>query len=88
MVATIKLIEPMNIDELADMEYFEFKRMATYRGKSTEEVISCKIKGIRMQPTIVPAFANSEYDDERTVVKMEGCDYQVPEEQIFTWLSH
>jgi hypothetical protein len=34
------------------------------------------------------AFANSDPDDERTVLKIEGCDYQVPEEQIITWLSH
>ena len=88
LVATIKLITPINIDELSDVEYFEFNRTTSIRGKQTQEVIGCKIKGVRWQPNTVSAFPNPTPDDERTVVKIEGCDYQVPEEQIITWLSH
>ena len=47
LVATIKLITPINIDELSDVEYFEFNRTTSIRGKQTHEVISCKIKGVR-----------------------------------------
>ena len=88
LVATIKLIEPINIDDLADVEFFEFTRTSSIRGKQTEELIGCKIKGVRWQPNTVSAFETPKPDDERTVVKLEGCDYQVPEEQILTWLSH
>jgi hypothetical protein len=88
LVATIKLIEPINIDDLADVEFFEFTRTSSVRGKQTEELIGCKIKGVRWQPNTVSAFETPKPDDERTVVKLEGCDYQVPEEQILTWLSH
>ena len=87
-MATVKLINPMNIDELADVEFFEFVRKTSIRGKPTEEVIGCKILGIRYQPNMVLAFVTPEHEDARTVVKIEGCDYQVPEDQILTWLSH
>ena len=39
LVATIKLIEPIDIDELSSVEYFDFVRINTYRGKKTEETI-------------------------------------------------
>ena len=88
LIATIKLITPINIDELSDTEFFEFTRTTSIRGKKTDEVIGCKIKGVRWQPNTVSAFENPKPDDDRTIVKIEGCDYQVPEEQILTWLSH
>ena len=88
LIATVKLINPINIDELSDVEFFEFTRTSSIRGKKTEEVIGCKIKGIRWQPNTVSAFENPKPDDGRTLVKIEGCDYQVPEEHILTWLSH
>ena len=88
LIATIKLINPINIDELADVEFFEFTRKTSIRGKQTEEVIGCKIKGIRWQPNTVSAFETPEPEDGRTIVKIEGCDYQVPEDQIIMWLSH
>ena len=88
LIATIKLINPINIDELADVEFFEFMRKTSIRGKQTEEVIGCKIKGIRSQPNTVSAFETTEPEDGRTIVKIEGCDYQVPEDQIIMWLSH
>ena len=70
------------------MEHFEFKRTSTFNGKIKEEIIGCKIRGVRWQPNTVSAFENPSADDGTTVVKIEGCDYQVPEEQILTWLSH
>jgi hypothetical protein len=88
LIATIKLIEPINIDELSPVEHFEFKRTSTFNGSVREEVIGCKIRGIRWQPNTVSAFENPKVEDGTTVVKIEGCDYMVPEEQIMTWLSH
>ena len=88
LVATIKLINPIDIDSLIDVEHFKFARTSTFNGKVKEEVIGCKIRGIRWQPNTVSAFENPKQDDGTTVVKIEGCDYQVPEEQIITWLSH
>ena len=88
LIATIKLINPINIDTLSAVEYFEFVRSSTYNGKVKEEVIGCKIRGIRWQANTVSAFENPPHDDGTTVIKIEGCDYLVPEEQIMTWLSH
>ena len=47
LIATFKLIEPINIDELESMEYFKFNRVTSIRGKKTEKVIRCKVKGVR-----------------------------------------
>ena len=88
LIATIKLIEPIDIDSLSAVEHFEFKRTSTFNGQVKEELIGCKIRGIRWQPNTVSAFENPKEDDGSTVVKIEGCDYMVPEEQIMTWLAH
>ena len=41
MIVTFKLIEPINIDELESVEYFEFERTSSIRGKRTAEKIGC-----------------------------------------------
>ena len=87
LVVTFKLIEPMNIDELAAVEYFDFKRKAKVNGKDVEDVIGCKIKGIRYRAPTVGAFENFRQDNGEKVVKIEGCEYRLTEEEILAWLS-
>ena len=87
LVATIKLIEPIDIDELSSVEYFDFIRINTYRGKKTEETIGCKIKGIRMKQTSTTNLTTPAPDDGKTMVKIEGCDYRIEEDLMVAWLS-
>jgi hypothetical protein len=87
LVVTFKLIEPINIDDLSSVEHFEFKRMAKVNGKDYEDVIGCKIKGIRYRAPTVGAFEDFKPDNGEKVVKIEGCEYRVTEEEILAWLS-
>ena len=87
LVVTFKLIEPINIDDLEAYENFEFKRTWLANGKQGEDTIGCKIKGIRYRPPTVSAFENSNQDDGTKVVKIEGCEYRVAEDEILAWLS-
>ena len=86
MIVTFKLIEPINIDDLESVEYFEFDRTSSIRGKRTAEKIGCKVRGIRSQPLTVGVFDDVR-DEELKVVKIEGCEYRVPEEEILAWLN-
>ena len=74
LVVTFKLIEPLNIDELQSVEYFEFNRTTSI------------IKGIKNAPLTVGVFDDIK-DSEQKVVKIEGWEYRVPEEEILAWLN-
>ena len=87
LVATIKLIQPIDIDELCSVEYFDYVRKSTYRGKQTEEVIGCKIRGLRWKQPTTSAFQEEPKDDSKTLVKIEGCEHRISKDQILTWLS-
>ena len=88
LVVTFKLIQPINIDELDAVEHFDFVRTATVNGKRIEEVIGCRIKGIRYRPMMVSSFDNIKTDNGSKIVKIEGCEYRVPKEEILQWLSY
>ena len=87
LVVTFKLIEPINIDDLQGYENFEFKRTWTANGKKGEDTIGCKIKGIRYRPPTTSAFENTSQEDGIKVVKIEGCEYRLAEDEILAWLS-
>ena len=87
LVVTFKLIEPINIDDLKAYENFEFKRTWMANGKRGEDTIGCKIRGIRYRPPTVSAFENTVQDDGVRVVKIEGCEYRLAEDEILAWLS-
>ena len=88
LIVTFKLIRPINIDELDTVEHFEFKRISTTNGKRNEEIIGCRIRGIRYRPLMVSSFDNVEREDGIKVVKIEGCEYRVTKDEILQWLSH
>ena len=80
LVVTFKLIQPINIDKLDVVEHFDFVRTATVNGRQVEEVIGCRIKGIRYRPIMVSSFDNIKTDDGNKIVKIEGCKYRVTKE--------
>ena len=83
-VVTIMLKEPINIDDLQSIQFFEFTRSYSKQGKEVVDVLACKIRGVR---TVTGGEATASYSEDWTrVVKIEGCDYRVPEELILAWL--
>ena len=87
LIVTFKLIQPINIDELESVENFDFTRVSWANGKKFEDVIACKVKGIRYRPATAGPFDNEKINDGQRVVKIEGCEYRVPEDEILGWLS-
>ena len=87
LVVTIKLIKPIDVDELCAVEYFDYVRISTYRGKQIEEVIGCKIRGLRRKQPTASAFDHEPQDETKTLVKIEGCEHRIPKDQILTLLS-
>ena len=80
-----KLRKQIDIDSLRNREFFEFNRKYTVNGMEKNDVLSCKIKGIR-----------SDYSNEETTndadpdvrwVKIEWCDYAFEEHEILAWLE-
>jgi hypothetical protein len=88
LVVTFKLIQPINIDELDAIEHFDFVRTSTVNGKRFEDVIGCRIRGIRYRPLMISSYDTAPKNDGSKVVKIEGCEYRVTEDEILNWLSH
>ena len=72
LVATIKLVNPINIDELSVVEYFEYTRITTYRGKQKEKVIGFKTKGLQWKQSTSSVFKTELKDDQKMHVKIKG----------------
>ena len=84
-VATIMLKNPVNIDDFASFQFFSFTRSYLKGGKQVEDILACKIRGVR---TVTGGEATASYsEDWRRVVKIEGCDYRVSKEMILSWLG-
>ena len=69
------------------VKYFEFDRKYTKQGKEVVDVIGCKIRGLRAKQDSRPAFANEELENDVRIVKIEGCEYRVPEPEIMAWIE-
>ena len=86
-VATFKFKEAINVDELLCIQYFEYKRTYTRQGNTCEDIIGCKIRGLRPKPVSTQTLADSSRDDGSRIVNVEGCEYRVPKEEIIAWLE-
>ena len=53
-----------------------------------EEVIRCKIRGLRWKQPTSSVFETELKDDQKTLLKIEGCEWKITEDQIIAWLSH
>ena len=88
----IMLKEPINLDDLESIQHFNFKRNYKVKDRKTgverevEDVIECKIRGVR---TVSGGEASVPYSEDWTrVVKVEGCDYRIGESTITDFLGN
>ena len=72
-----KLKHQINLDDLMSVEYFNLERRAP--NNRDMDLIACRIMGIRGAQS-VPHYDGSENDIRW--VKIEGCEYQLTEDQI------
>jgi hypothetical protein len=87
---TFKLTEQIDVDTLAKVEYFKFKRNIVSGGKERTETFECRIKGIRKnKPGMgVPDEGQGEEEDRNVFnVRVIGCDYSIEENEIREWLN-
>ena len=86
-IAVFKLKTAINVDELLCVQYFEFKRAGTRMGRYYEDIIGCKIRGLRSRQTVGDSLVDTGSDDGTRIVKVEGCEYRITKEQILSWLE-
>ena len=80
-VIRFKLTEQINIDSLYSQETFDFTR------EGSKDIIGCRIRGIR-KPQYQAKEKSDDEDSDPNVrwVTVDGCDYELEEEEIMSWL--
>ena len=78
--------ENINIDSMTSMyrqENCEFKR------QGSNDTVDCKIRGLRRPVNQAPQTAHNEEDSDPNIsrVTIDGCDYEVEEDEILQWLK-
>ena len=84
-----KLKEAIDVDELLPLQKFEFNRRSSRQGRTHIDVIGCKIRGLRAKASVTdsyPRFNPPQYDGTR-MIKIEGCEYRVPEKVLVEFLE-
>ena len=76
-ILKFKLKQQTNIDALTNVEYFNLERKT--QNSDRIDYIQCRVLGIRGMQS-VPHYDGSENDVRW--VKIEGCEYQLTEEEI------
>jgi hypothetical protein len=89
-IVIIKFVEAINMDKLFSLQHIDFRRRLSVQGRPRVDVLKCKIRGIR-QPGGVNAqtqnLSQADIDEGVRTVKIDGCDYRVPEESLVEFLS-
>ena len=87
-VAIFKLANQVNIDDFASIQFFEYTRKYKVGSLVKEDVISCKIRGVRIRGAEPTSEDMGGYRDEGIRwVKVEGTDYRIKKEMILDWLT-
>ena len=84
---TYKLTEQIDVDTLAGVEFFEFKRRTLSGGQESFEYFGCRLKGIRARRQITGIVEEDETEANVFDVTISGCDYCVEEGEMKEWLS-
>ena len=84
---TFRLKTPIKIDQLLCVEFFDFDRKYTMDGEVCTDVIGCKIRGLKPPPTTHSNMDEELLEEGVKIVKVEGCEYRISEEEIIAWLS-
>jgi hypothetical protein len=90
-----KLKTAINVDELIDIQNFEFIRKSSQNGRTHTDKIQCKIRCLRSRALNEKIQANKtaknrrdeSQDDGIRTVFIEGCGYRVPKEIMTDFLS-
>ena len=91
-IVAFKLKEAINVDDLIELQHFDYKRKIKKNNSLQDQIIRCKIKGLRSEATKMylerKAKENLVHEDGSTLVKITGCEYKVTEERLTEVLAH
>ena len=85
-IMTFTFVEPTNVDDLAHIQDFVYRREIKIGDEIKEQKIDCHIKGLR-QKTATGTVWEPFQENWMRIVKIEGTDYQVSPNQMLAWLS-
>ena len=85
----LKLKEQINVDDLVENQYFDFKRSFKRLGKVETH---CKIRGLRtvaMKEHIArkDARRNETETDGSVLIRITGCEYKVSAERLYLFIN-
>ena len=88
-VVTFKFKSPINVDELYHLQFFNFNRKTSNRGRSHTDTVGCKIRGLR-QPGAIPTVRRpqGQMDDGVRKISVQGCEYRVPKNTLIEYLNN
>jgi hypothetical protein len=87
-IITFKLVKQFDIDTLASIEDFEFKRESKNRkGEIIIDKLGCRIRGIRRARVQTQSNFTPYTDEGYRWVKIEGAEYRLDRNQIGDWLE-
>ena len=91
-IIKIKLVTPINVDELYPIQHFVFKRKTSRQGRTHVDTIQCKIQGLRHPSSSAvhrpdSALSQESIDEGIRILKIDGCDYKIPEGVLIQFLS-
>ena len=95
-VVVFKLKSAINVDELISLQNFEFRRKSSRNGVAHTDIIGCKIKGLRHQSSTASTGLrtggvnppNPAQDENIRELRIFGCEYRVPKEDLTSTLAH
>ena len=77
-IVTFKLKEAINVDELISIKHLYYKRKVKRNNQVKDQIIKCKIKGLRSEATKQyierKLRENLDQTDGSTLVKITGCE--------------
>ena len=81
-----KLKEAIEVDKLISMQFFDYKRRIRKNNTVIEQIIKCKIKGLRSDGLKNylerKKRENNNPGDGSTLIKISGCEYKITEERL------
>ena len=88
-VMVFKLKVAIDVDELLPMQNFEFSRKSSRQGRTHVDVIGSKIRGLQDKTSNSNSHSrNHQHQDDGTrLIKIEGCEYRVPELALTEFLE-
>ena len=91
-IVAFKFKEAIDVDKLIDVQYFDYKRRVKRNNTTADQIIKCKIKGLRSEALKEhldrKITEKTATNDGSTLIKITGCEYKITGDRLCEELSH